>query len=495
MELYELTAYQAAEALAKKEVTACDLTESIYKRIAAVEDKIKGFITVRGEEEALSEAAEMQKSLEKGGNLASLRGIPMTLKDNICTLNLPTTCGSKMLRSYYPPYDAHVAEKLQEAGTILIGKSNMDEFAMGSSTENSAFYPTLNPWDQHYVPGGSSGGSAALVAARETFFALGSDTGGSVRQPASLCGVVGFKPTYGLVSRYGLIAFASSLDQIGTLTRDVRDCAMVLDIIAGHDSRDSTSVPRKKENYSRDLEESSSSFRVGIPRECFGKGVEEDVKKAVKGSIEKCQQIGTVIEEISFPHNEYALPAYYLVATAEASSNLARYDGIQYGFRSKGAENLHELYRKTREEGFGPEVKRRVMLGTYALSSGYYDAYYLKALKVRTIIRKDFEKIFEDHDFVIMPTSPSVAFAMGEKVDDPLTMYLNDIFTVPANLAGLPAISIPCGFSKGLPVGLQVVGRPFDEKRLLQFSYKLEGLLQVKDIKPDIAEVGQTDIS
>lgn len=490
MELYELTAYQAAEAIEKKEVTALDLTESIYKRIAEVEDKIKGFINIRELEEVLSEAAIAQDLLENGHNLSPLCGIPMTLKDNICTLNLPTTCGSRMLQDYHPPYDAHVAEKLKEAGTILIGKSNMDEFAMGSSTENSSFYPTRNPWDLRYVPGGSSGGSAALVAARETFFALGSDTGGSVRQPASLCGVVGFKPTYGLVSRYGLIAFASSLDQIGTFTRDIRDCALVLDIIAGHDSKDSTSVSRKKENYSNNLEGGTSSIRVGMPRECFGEGVEEGVKNAVQESMEKCQQVGAVIEEISFPHNEYALPAYYLVSTAEASSNLARYDGVQYGFRSPKAENLLELYKKSRKEGFGSEVKRRIMLGTYSLSSGYYDAYYLKALKVRSIIRKDFESIFKNYDFVVMPTSPSVAFALGEKVDDPLTMYLNDIFTVPANLAGLPAISIPCGFSKGLPVGLQIVGRPFDEKRLLQFSFKLESLLKVKDIKAEIAGEG-----
>ncbi|RJX25793.1 MAG: Asp-tRNA(Asn)/Glu-tRNA(Gln) amidotransferase subunit GatA [Dethiobacter sp.] len=490
MELYEMTAYEAATALQKKEVTSLDLTESVLKRISEVEDIIKGFITVFDNEKVLLQAQNIDKLLAEGKEMSPLAGIPMALKDNMCTRGVPTTCASKILKEYRPPYDAHVAEKLQEAGTILVGKANMDEFAMGSSTENSSFYHTRNPWDISRVPGGSSGGSASLVAADEIFFSLGSDTGGSVRQPASLCGVVGLKPTYGLISRYGLIAFASSLDQIGPLTKDVRDCALVLDIIAGNDPRDSTSVPREKEKYAGYLGREVRGFKIGLPREYFEEGIEEPVRKVVMEAMAHCGQLGVEVEEVSMPNTLYALPCYYLVATAEASSNLARYDGIQYGFRAPEEDNLIALYRKTRNQGFGPEVKRRIMLGTYALSSGYYDAYYLKALKVRTLIRQDFERVFQDYDLIVTPTSPTTAFVRGEKINNPLTMYLSDIFTITANLAGVPAISIPCGLAGGLPVGLQVIGRPFDEGRMLQFCFTLEKLLGFKGLKPSIPAKG-----
>lgn len=486
-----MTAYEVATALRKKEVTAVEITESVWKRISAVEDIVKGFITVLDVEKLLQEAKKIDMLLAEGRELSPLAGIPMALKDNICTEGIPTTCASRILKDYRPPYDAHVTEKLKEAGTLLLGKANMDEFAMGSSTENSSFYPTCNPWDTARVPGGSSGGSASLVAADEVFFSLGSDTGGSIRQPASLCGVVGLKPTYGLVSRYGLIAFASSLDQIGPLTKDVRDCALVLDIIAGHDPRDSTSVPREKEKYAEYLGREVKGFKIGLPREYFEEGIDDSVRKTVIKAVSYCEQLGAEVEWVSMPHSAYALPCYYIVATAEASSNLARYDGIQYGYRAREEESLIELYRQTRNQGFGAEVKRRIMLGTYALSSGYYDAYYLKALKVRTLIRQDFEKVFQDYDLIVTPTSPTTAFMQGEKIDDPLTMYLNDIFTTTANLTGVPAISIPCGLADGLPVGLQVIGRPFDEGRMLQFCYALENVLGFKGQKPQLPAKGE----
>lgn len=486
MELYKMTASQASEALEKREISAYELALSFLERIASVEMYVQGFLYRVEEEKVLEEARRIDRIIKKGEITSPLFGLPMALKDNICTTGIPTTCASKILAGYRPPYDAHVVEKLKGAGAILMGKANMDEFAMGSSTENSAFFPTRNPWGLDKVPGGSSGGSAALVAAGEVLYALGSDTGGSVRQPASFCGVVGLKPTYGLVSRYGLIAFASSLDQIGPLTRDVKDCALVLEVIAGHDERDSTSVPRERVSYSRYLGKEVKGFRAGLPREYFAEGVDAGVREAVLKAVKLCGGLGVEIEEVSLPHSPYALPAYYLVATAEASSNLARYDGIQYGFRARGEERLMELYRKTRSKGFGREVKRRIMLGTYALSSGYYDAYYLKALKARTLIKRDFEKAFEKCDFILTPTSPTVAFSLGEKVEDPLTMYLSDIFTTPANLAGLPAISIPCGFDGGLPVGLQVIGRPFEEGRLLQLCFALEEELGIRGIIPEI---------
>ncbi len=490
MEPYEMSVSQAAHALQEREISSRELASSFVQRIKEVEPKVKGFANILDEAKILTRAELVDKLRLAGENTSLLAGIPMALKDNMCTRGVATTCASRFLENYLPPYDAHVVEKLEEAGTILLGKSNMDEFAMGSSTENSAFHFTRNPWNTDCVPGGSSGGSAALVAAREVAFSLGSDTGGSIRQPASLCGVVGLKPTYGLVSRYGLIAFASSLDQIGPVTRNVQDCALVLDVIAGHDSRDSTSVDRDKEHYSQFIGRDIAGFKVGVPREFFEQGIDPGVKDTVLNAVEKCEELNVDIEDVSMPHSPYALSAYYLVATAEASSNLARYDGIQYGYRDKESESLIELYYKTRSEGFGPEVKRRIMLGTYSLSSGYYDAYYLKALKVRTLIRGDFENAFQNYDFIITPTSPTVAFKIDEKIDDPLTMYLNDVYTTPANLAGVPAVSIPCGFHQGLPVGLQVIGRPFDEGRMLQFCHALEQSLGVKDIMPSFSVEG-----
>ncbi len=486
MELYQLTACEAGRALQKKEASAAELVAASLDRMALVESTINGFISLREERELFREAEKIQKLLDNGRQLSPLAGIPMALKDNLCTRDLPTTCGSKMLADYRPPYDAHVVDLLKGAHAIMIGKSNMDEFAMGSSTENSYFKPTLNPWDIERVPGGSSGGSAALVAAGEVFFAIGSDTGGSVRQPASLCGVVGLKPTYGLVSRYGLIAFASSLDQVGPLTRDVRDCAAVLDVIAGCDPRDSTSADRQKEHYSSYLGKEVKGFRVAFPSEQLGLGIEQYYKEVFLEGVGKLGRLGVEVEEISMPVYNYALPAYYIICPAEASSNLARYDGVQYGFRSGGEQDLLELYFKNRTEAFGPEVKRRIMLGTYALSAGYYDAYYLQASRVRTAVKQQLERIFEKYDFVVTPTSPTSAFKLGEKVDDPLTMYLNDIFTTLANLAGVPAISIPCGLANGLPVGLQLIGRHFDEGRMFQLCCALEEELGMKGVRPDI---------
>jgi len=480
MSYYNMTAFAAAQALRRGEVTSQQLAEAVFERIAAVEPEVRGFITILPREEVLSAARQADNLLEQGRAPSLLTGIPMALKDNICTTGIPTTCASRMLAGYKPPYDAFAAAALKEAGAILVGKANMDEFAMGSSTENSAFQITTNPWDRERVPGGSSGGSAALVAAGEAFFALGSDTGGSIRQPASFCGMVGLKPTYGLVSRYGLVAFASSLDQIGPLTRDVRDCAIVLDIIAGYDRWDSTSVCREKEHYAAYLGGEVRGFKAALPLEYFGEGIEKPVSDVVMDAVGRCSRLGVELAEVSIPSTVYALPAYYLVATAEASSNLARYDGIQYGLSVRGKASLLALYQDTRKEGFGAEVKRRIMLGTYALSSGYYDAYYLKAMKMRTLIHNDFEKIFKDYDFIVTPTAPTAAFKIGERKDDPLTMYLSDICTISANLTGCPAVSIPCGFVGGMPVGLQVIGRPFDEGRMLQFCYCLEETLGIK---------------
>ena len=490
MELYRMTVCEAAAALQKKEITSLDLAESVLKRISEVEDVIKGFITIRDSEKILQEAKDLDKLLSEGQELSPLAGIPMALKDNICTQGIPTTCASRILENYSPPYDAYVTEKLKGTGTILIGKTNMDEFAMGSSTERSYFYDTCNPWDTGRVPGGSSGGSAALVAADEVLFSLGSDTGGSVRQPASLCGLVGLKPTYGLVSRYGLIALAPSLDQVGPLTKDVSDCALVLEAIAGYDPRDSTSIPGNKEKYTDYPGREIKGFKIGFPREYFGEGVEASVKKVIMGALTKSEQLGVQVDEISMPNTLQALPCYYLISTAEASSGLARYDGIQYGFSAREEDDLPKLYRQTRSRGFGPEVKKRIVMGTYILRSGFYEKYFLKALKVRTLIRQDFEKMFRHYDLIVTPTSPTTAFMRGSKDDNPLDMYHSDMLTITANLAGIPAISIPCGFSDGLPVGLQVIGRPFDEGRMLQFCYALEKMLDLKDLKPEIPAKG-----
>lgn len=474
MELYEKTIHELHELIEKKEITGVELNKSVYERIAQVEEKIKAYVLTMDWEQVLQKAQAVDDMFARGGKIHPLGGIPMALKDNICTKGVRTTCSSKILENFVPPYDATVSQKLSESHTILVGKTNMDEFAMGSSTENSAFSITRNPWNLECVPGGSSGGAAASVAADEAVFALGSDTGGSIRQPAAFCGVVGFKPTYGLVSRYGLIAYASSLDQIGPITKDVTDCALVLSAIAGHDPKDSTSVNKPVPDYRNFLTGEIKGMKIGIPREYFGEGLDGGVREKVLAAIGDLEKLGAEVEEVSMPHTEYALPAYYLIASAEASSNLARYDGVRYGYRSKDASDIVTMFKKSRSEGFGSEVKRRIMLGTYALSTGYYDAYYLKALKVRTLVKGDFDRAFEKYDLLAAPTSPSVAFRTGEKRDDPLAMYMMDVCTIPINLAGIPAISLPCGFSEGLPVGLQLMGKAFGEGPLLKAAYAYE---------------------
>ncbi len=469
--LTKLTVFEAREKIRQKEIKVTELVDSYLENISKKDSEIKAYVTVTDKP-----AGEEAKKLD---NLISetdkpLHGIPMALKDNLCTKGIATTCSSKILENYVPFYNATVVEKLAADGAILLGKTNMDEFAMGSSTENSAFFPTHNPWDKERVPGGSSGGSAAAVAAFEAAFALGSDTGGSIRQPASYCGIVAMKPTYGLVSRYGLIAFASSLDQIGPLTRDVRDCALVMNSICGHDAHDSTSLKTKVPDYLDCLQKETKGLKVGIPKEYMSLGIDPEIKKLVIKALQVMEKnLGVELQEVSLPHTEYALPTYYLIAPAEASSNLARYDGVRYGLHLEG-EDLWDSLQKTRSQGFGTEVKRRIMLGTYALSSGYYDAYYLKALKVRTLIKEDFDKAFAKCDLLVTPTTPTAAFKMGEKTLDPLTMYLNDICTIPVNLAGLPAISLPCGYSERLPVGLQIIGPSFSEEKVLQLSYAYE---------------------
>jgi len=486
MKLYELTAHELKDMLRKGEVSSREITESVLDRIQEVEEKVKAYVTV-DREGALKQAEEVDEKLKQGEQLPPLAGIPIALKDNMCTKGLKTTCASKILENFVPPYDATVVEKLKESGVVIIGKTNMDEFAMGSSTENSAFFNTANPWDLTTVPGGSSGGSAAAVAADEAVMALGSDTGGSIRQPAALCGVVGLKPTYGFVSRYGLIAFASSLDQIGPITKDVTDCALLMNVICGHDPKDSTSADVEVPDFTRSLRDDVKGLRIGIPREYFPDGINPEVEEAVINAGKLLEELGAEIMEISLPHTDYALADYYIIAPAEASSNLARYDGIQYGYRAQDYDDLIDLYKKTRSEGFGPEVKRRIMLGTYALSSGYYDAYYLKALKVRTLVKQDFDRAFEKVDCIISPTSPTPAFKMGEKVDDPLAMYLSDVFTLPVNMAGIAGISIPCGFSKeDLPIGLQIIGKPFDEKTIIQVAYTFEQNTDFHKRKPKL---------
>ncbi|MDN5294335.1 MAG: aspartyl-tRNA(Asn)/glutamyl-tRNA(Gln) amidotransferase subunit [Eubacteriales bacterium] len=483
MALHELTIAQLHEGLKKKEFSATELLTDVLQRIEQVEEKIKAFVTVT-EDVAREQARRVDEKIARGEEIGPLEGIPAAIKDNICTEGVLTTCSSKMLHNFVPPYDATVMRKLKAAGVVMVGKANMDEFAMGSSTENSRFFPTKNPWDMGRVPGGSSGGSAAAVAAGEAIYALGSDTGGSIRQPASFCGVVGMKPTYGRVSRYGLVAFASSLDQIGPLTKDVRDCALVLGAIAGHDPMDSTSVPHPVPDYTASLEKGIKGMRIGIPREYFGEGIDAGVKEAVKKAIATLEDLGATCEETSLPHTDYALPAYYIIAPAEASSNLARYDGVRYGYRDETAEDVVTMFMRTRSEGFGTEVKRRIMLGTYTLSSGYYDAYYLKALKVRTLIKQDFDRALEKFDLLVTPTSPTVAFRFGERAADPLQMYLSDICTISVNLAGVPAISVPCGLVDGLPVGLQFIGRPFAEETILQAAYAFEQAAGTANLKP-----------
>ena len=485
-ELYELTVHELSELLKSRKLGVVELTQAFLKRIDGIDSKVGSYITVSGDE-VLKKAGDVQAKIDRKEAMPPLAGIPMAVKDNMCTEGIPTTCASKMLHNFIPPYNATVINKLYAQDSVLLGKLNMDEFAMGGSTENSYFKQTKNPWDVERVPGGSSGGSAASVACGEAAFALGSDTGGSIRQPASFCGVVGMKPTYGAVSRFGLVAFASSLDQIGPLTRDVTDCALVLNAITGHDPMDSTSADVEHPDYTKALVNDIKGLKIGIPSEYISEGINAEVKKVILEAVETLQKLGAYCEEFSFPINEYAIPAYYLISSAEASSNLARYDGIKYGYRAEKFTDLLDLYKQTRSEGFGVEVKRRIMLGTYALSSGYYDAYYKKALQVRTLIRRGFDQAFGKYDFVIGPTAPTTAYKIGEKIDDPLAMYLGDIYTVSANIAGLPGLVIPCGFdSNNLPVGLQLIGKPFDESILLRAAYTFEQNTAFHKLRPEI---------
>ncbi|MFA4854460.1 MAG: Asp-tRNA(Asn)/Glu-tRNA(Gln) amidotransferase subunit GatA [Candidatus Omnitrophota bacterium] len=465
MELNQLTAHELIDKLKDKQTTASAVLDALYVRIQKVEPSVKAYVS-RGQ--ACLPPTE-------GKYACPLQGLPITIKDNICTEGLPTECCSKILQGFRPPYDATVINKLKNAGAEIFPlKANMDEFAFGSSTENSHFGPTHNPWDLVCVPGGSSGGSAAAVAADEAIWALGSDTGGSIRQPASFCGVVGLKPTYGRVSRYGLIAFASSLDQIGPITKDVQDAVILSQVIFGYDPNDSTSVNQEVPDFSKSLTNDIRGLKIGIPGEYFVEGMDAEVKSIIEEAINKLNALGAVSRKVSLPHTEYAVPVYYIIATAEASSNLARFDGVQYGWRAK-SENLFEMYKKTRGEGFGEEAKRRIILGTFVLSHGYYDAYYLRALKVRTLINQDFDAAFKDFDCIVTPTSPTPAFKIGEKTKDPLKMYLSDIYTISVNLAGIPAISIPCGFTKkGLPVGLQIMAKPFNEEMLFRVAHTFE---------------------
>jgi len=480
------TAHECKEKLEKKEISCRELAQAVLERIEAVEDRVRAYITQQPPEEVLRAAASVDERRVRGEALGPLAGIPIALKDLLCTRGVRTTCASRMLENFIPPYNATVVEKLHAAGTLLLGKTNMDEFAMGSSTETSYFYPTHNPWDLERVPGGSSGGSAAAVAADETIVALGSDTGGSIRQPAGLCGTVGLKPTYGRVSRYGLVAYGSSLDQIGPLTKDVRDAALLLNVIAGRDRRDATSADRPVPDYTRALTGDIRGLRFGMPKECFGEGLREDVKAPLEAAARTLEALGGRIEEVSIPTFHYGIAAYYLVATAEASSNLARYDGVVYGYRTpQKVSGIVEMYMKTRAEGFGPEVKRRIMLGTYVLSAGYYDAYYLNASRVRTLLRRDFDAAFDRVDVLLMPVSPTPAFKIGEKTEDPLQMYLMDVYTVTLNMVGLPGISLPCGFSReGLPVGMQLIGKVFDEETILRAADAFEQNTEFHKQKP-----------
>jgi aspartyl-tRNA(Asn)/glutamyl-tRNA(Gln) amidotransferase subunit A len=474
MELFNLTIHELRDMLKKGETTALAVTGSVLGRIQAVDDRVKAYISVTGRTNAMDAAAEADNR-RKTDDAATLLGIPIAVKDNMCTDGIKTTCASKILANFIPPYDATVVQKLKQAGAVICGKPNMDEFAMGSSTENSGFFITRNPWDLERIPGGSSGGSAAAVAAGECIAALGSDTGGSIRQPAACCGVVGLKPTYGRVSRYGLVAYASSLDQIGPITKDVTDAAILLNVIAGHDHRDSTAANIAVPDYTAVLKKDVRGMKVGIPREYFIEGMDPEVDKAVRDAVKTLEGLGAEVKEVTLPHTGYAVAAYYVLATSEASSNLARYDGVKYGVRAEGAKDLLDMYMKSRSQGFGAEVKRRIMLGTYALSAGYYDAYYKKSQQVRTLIKRDFDEAFGSVDIIATPTAPTAAFKIGEKSADPLQMYLSDIFTISVNLAGIPGISIPCGFTKnGLPIGLQLLGRHFDEESILHASFAYE---------------------
>src|SRR5574341_80556 len=485
MNLTALTLEDASEKLRRREISSTDLTEAVFQRIAAVDDRVRAYLTL-SRESALAQAKQADEMLKAKQSASPLMGIPIAIKDNFLTRGLRTTCASKFLGDFVPPCDATAVRKLHAAGAVITGKSNLDEFAMGSSAENSAFFPTRNPWNPERIPGGSSGGSAAAVAADLCIAALGTDTGGSIRQPAACCGIVGLKPTYGRVSRYGIVAFASSMDQVGPMTKDVRDTALLLQAIAAPDPADSPSANQSVPNYAAALNGDIKGLRLGVPKEYFVSGMQPEVEKAVRDAVRELEKNGAMIEEISLPHTEYAVAVYYIVATAEASSNLARYDGMRFGYRAN-AGDLTETYMISRDEGFGPEVKRRIMLGTYVLSAGYYDAYYLKAQRVRTLIRNDFEDAFSRSDVIVTPTSPTTAFKLGEKTQDPLQMYLSDVYTISANLAGLPALSLPCGFDRqGMPIGMQIIGKRFDESTMLRVAHAYEQATKWHKQKPKI---------
>lgn len=486
MELYNLTVMDLAKKIKEKEITIKEVLDSIYSRIESIEDNIGAYVTLT-KELAYAKASILQERLDNGEDIGIMGGVPIAIKDNICTNGVKTTCSSKMLENFVPFYDATVIEKLENAGTIIIGKTNMDEFAMGSSTETSAIKKTKNPWDLERVPGGSSGGSAAAVAADIAPCALGTDTGGSIRQPASFCSVVGLKPTYGLVSRYGVIAYASSLDQVGPLTKSVEDAAILLNVITGKDEKDTTSANIEKKDYLKAIINDIKGKKIGVPSSFISEGINEDVKNAYEENLETLKNLGAQIIEINLDYAKYSLPTYYIIATAEASSNLGRYDGIRYGHRANDFSSLDELYVKSRTEGFGNEVKRRIMLGTYVLSSGYYDAYYKRGQKVRTLIIEDFKKAFEKCDAIAIPTTPNTSFKFGEKTSNPLEMYLEDIYTVPVNIAGLPAISVPGGFdTNGMPIGMQFISKAFDEENLLQIAYTFEQNTKFNKNKPNV---------
>ena len=490
MKLYEYTAHELAEMLNKKEISSEELTKAYYDRIKEKDEEVKAYVSLI-EDKALKRAKQVDEKRAKNENVEKYAGIPIGIKDNMCIRNTKTTCSSKMLENFVSPYNATVIDKLNSEDLVFLGKLNMDEFAMGGSTEYSAFFKTHNPWDLSRVPGGSSGGSAAAVAAKMAPWTLGSDTGGSIRQPSSLCGVVGLKPTYGLVSRYGLVAFASSLDQIGPITKDVTDAAVLLNLIAGHDEKDSTSLKLEKKDYTLSLKNDVKGMKIGIPKEYIGEGINEEVKNAILEVAKKYEEMGAIVEECSLDVGKYATAVYYIIACAEASSNLGRFDGIRYGYRSENFENLKDIYKNSRSEGFGPEVKRRIILGTYVLSSGYYDAYYKKAQKVRTVIKNAYNELFQKYDLLLTPTSPTTAFKIGEKSNNPLEMYLADICTVPVNIAGLPGMSIPCSLdSKGLPIGFQLISNSFQEEKIFRAAYSYEQNSNFKANEPTFKKGG-----
>ena len=488
MGILDLTALELGRKIKAKEITSVEAVQAVLEQIRKTEAAVHAYVSY-DEESALKRAEEVQKKIDDGTLTGPLAGVPVAVKDNICTKGYKTTCSSRILENFVPTYAAQAVENLIAAGVVIIGKTNMDEFAMGSTTETSAFGPTKNPWNQEHVPGGSSGGSAAAVAAGECFMALGSDTGGSIRQPASFCGITGMKPTYGTISRYGLIAYGSSLDQIGPMAKDVSDCAALLETVASYDKKDSTSIERDEYDFTSALVDDVKGMKIGIPKDYFGEGLDSEVREAVMNAARTLEEKGAVIEEFDLGLVDYAIPAYYVIAAAEASSNLSRFDGIKYGYRAKGAEGLHAMYKKTRSEGFGPEVKRRIMLGSFVLSSGYYDAYYLKALRTKALIKQEFDKAFASYDLILGPAAPTTAPKLGDSLSDPIKMYLGDIYTISANLAGLPGISVPSGKdSKGLPIGLQLLGDCFQEKKLIRAAYAFE---QTRSYEaPEIAKGG-----